>query len=135
MRRNAITLDLELCAGRGWRVLVVAAFAALLLSGAVPSLARAQESLELPPQYLENLQAYLASPKAGRDVSVSISPEELGLDPRGEVEAVPFAPASLPLFSAQSLSTPAQSPTYDFALQFASINGNIPTVPDCDRIW
>ena len=84
MRRNAITLDLELCAGRGWRVLVVAAFAALLLSGAVPSLARAQESLELPPQYLENLQAYLASPEAGRDTSVSIASEELGLVPSSD---------------------------------------------------
>src|SRR3989344_2594613 len=117
------------------RILAVASVTAFLLFGGIaPLAAYAQESLELPSQYLEDLKAYLASPEAGRDTSVPISSEELGLDPRGGVEALPFAPASLPLFSAQSLSTPAQSPTYDFALQLVSINGNIPTVPDCDHL-
>ncbi len=115
-------------------LLAVALGAAVFVAG--PVIARAQEVPQLPPQYYQDLEAYLASPEAGGDTSVPISPEELGLDPQGESEgegeaSSPTAPLSL--FSAESLSTPAPSSIYDFALQFVSINGNVPTVPGCDR--
>ena len=110
-------------------ILAVALGAAVLVTS--PAISRAQESLQLPPEYYQDLEAYLFSPEAGKDTSVPISPEELGLGREGE--GGPSAPAPIPLFSAQSLSTPVQSSTYDFALQFVSINGNVPTVPGCDR--
>src|SRR3989344_1618085 len=113
------------------RIFVVALGAAVFVAS--PIISHAQEPPQLPPSYYQDLEAYLATPEAGRDVSVPISPEDLGLDQEGEGGADPSAPVPLSLFSAQGLSTPTLSSAYDFALQFVSINGNVPTVPNCDQ--
>lgn len=109
-------------------LLAVALGAAVLVIVVAPSLVRAQEPPQISPQYYQDLEAHASSPEAGRDTSVPIAPEELGLDPRGEGGASPSAPASLFL-----QSTGEQTSTYDFAIDLVSINGNIPTVPGCDR--
>src|SRR3989344_1532884 len=81
---------------------------------ASPIISHAQEPLQLPSSYYQDLEAYLASPEAGKDASVPIAPEELGLSPQGEGGGEANASiAPLSLFSAQSLNTSLQSSIYD----------------------
>ena len=63
-------------------LLAVALGAAVLITS--PIISPAPESLEPPSSYYQDLEAYLASPEAGRDTSVSIASEELGLVPSSD---------------------------------------------------